>query len=217
MDDLESIFFVLCHVVRDYKMPGAVADGTWLPAPMKGQSLAQIKDIFVSGTRLRASTWWGKPTEALLSGYQAILAPVIRAKRDIHTNEDLTPAEKVKELQALTREVGDVYETLEALFDTALAEISAEDAAAVVAASIATSSTTDEPVNGSTGVATTTNHDEAEQTGTKRPRPSSDAAGAEGSSGSAGIDADASAPKRLRRSSRIVAKSSAKGKVSVVS
>lgn len=132
-DDLESFLYVLGHLVQVYEGPG-IRRQTIENVFKRWESndlttLIHMKVAYVTVNTLEALPWWGKPCEKLLRDFQGIVSPIVRQKSAIRDSINLDDDEKLRRLEALARELGDPFEEVVGLFDTALREMEAEDRA----------------------------------------------------------------------------------------
>ncbi|KAF6760726.1 hypothetical protein DFP72DRAFT_881346 [Ephemerocybe angulata] len=134
LDDIESFFYVLCHLILLFESPGKrieERDEQLSKLEMKEpEYAADMRGSILYGPWC-CSPWWGKATEELLTGFQAFLIPMVRQKNVFRQRYSCSKEERRDLLEAFGKENGvDVYDKVLKLFDTALAAYEREDRAA---------------------------------------------------------------------------------------
>lgn len=133
LDDLESFFYVLCHLILLYDAPGIISPANeaalarWQRDDL--QVVADAKGAFLSKRTREVSAWWGDAGRTLLSKFQALMNEIVDDKCHIIDTRTLTPEAKLERLAVMNEEFNVHYEAVIKLFDNALAQIENEDAA----------------------------------------------------------------------------------------
>ncbi|KAF5341253.1 hypothetical protein D9611_005963 [Ephemerocybe angulata] len=134
LDDIESFFYVLCHLILLFESPGKRVkqmDARLARFEEKDPDIAADRRNSVLDNPWFCSPWWGKATDELLTGFQALLIPLVRQKNGFRVKFSRSPEERRDLLEALGKEVGvEIYDKVLKLFDTALAAYEREDRAA---------------------------------------------------------------------------------------
>lgn len=144
LDDLESFFFVLVHLMF-----------VWIGIEMQVQTVPEFitlwdhqnptislnsKESFVNKkmpVKLIAP-FWGPASRGLLTSFHDFIKDIVSQKDDIRNIDD--PEERVKELEALHAGFDGHYQTLKAIFDKALQELEQEKPLVTPGSSQATNS-----------------------------------------------------------------------------
>ncbi|KAF5341030.1 hypothetical protein D9611_005914 [Ephemerocybe angulata] len=131
LDDLESFYNVLCHLVLLYEAPGKRSKEVddWL------RKCETTEDTFEAGVikagfviRFWAvSPWWGDACTKLLRSFRTIVNDIAGDKGYLQRTHKKLPEEKRDALEAMAKEHEGIYDKVIELFDDALASIEKED------------------------------------------------------------------------------------------
>ncbi|KAF6742770.1 hypothetical protein DFP72DRAFT_159385 [Ephemerocybe angulata] len=140
LDDLESFFYVLCHLVLLFESPGrrskAMNDmfAEWetveSPHTVVVSKSAMLYDYWPT------SSWWGEVAETLLKGFQDVLWPIVQRKTRLRGNRKLSLEEKRRQMEEIAEESKNIYDAIVQLFDDALEAIEREDGGAAPSTAI---------------------------------------------------------------------------------
>ncbi|KAF5340964.1 hypothetical protein D9611_006033 [Ephemerocybe angulata] len=132
LDDLESFFYVFCHLIFMFVRPGE-------PAPVEHPLLrgwdnptdltsAVKKELFIRypcrDDRLPA--YYGEPCRALFRAFFTFIKELVEMKTDLR-DADISLEERDRQLKELTDNVDVHYARLDAMFRDALVQIEQED------------------------------------------------------------------------------------------
>ncbi|KAF5337288.1 hypothetical protein D9611_002965 [Ephemerocybe angulata] len=147
LDDLESLFYVLCNIVLLYEKPGT----RWKPVNERfadwddpdPRRSAYAKHRVFDLNLVEASDFWGEVCEELVRGFKAILKPILDEKDKIRDTHRIPFEEKCDRLEAIGKELdcAEVYGGVIKLFDDALQVIEKEDNIVTSAPSVTPAST----------------------------------------------------------------------------
>ncbi|KAF5341214.1 hypothetical protein D9611_006102 [Ephemerocybe angulata] len=130
LDDIESFFYVLCHLLYGFK-------GVDLPVPEAFTGMATLaqwedvlgadccKSLFLNAKELdtrRMPPFWSLPCVELCDRFRKFLAPIVETKIDIHHTQG--PKERHKPFQDLHSGLDAHYASVISLFDDALMALS---------------------------------------------------------------------------------------------
>ncbi|KAJ3549037.1 hypothetical protein NMY22_g1036 [Coprinellus aureogranulatus] len=134
LDDLESFFYVLSHIMFAFTRPGVLAP-TQPPGFMEGWPSpnpyisAATKYAFVCQLLPVAglSEYWHGACLTLLEEFQGTVKGILRAKEDISGDRVMGEDEKVKAYEGYSKANSDpIYEKAKAVFDKAIAQLESE-------------------------------------------------------------------------------------------
>ncbi|KAF5340958.1 hypothetical protein D9611_006035 [Ephemerocybe angulata] len=131
LDDLESFFYVLCHIVCAFKgphqpkpLPSVVEDFKLLsPRTAAAHKRTFLEDGFQPS--LYCVQYWGPAIKALMAGYQAFLCKIVTEKAKIRSEEGNLDGRsaRIGEMHACAEQH---YNEIDALFQNALATLEGE-------------------------------------------------------------------------------------------
>ncbi|KAF6760776.1 hypothetical protein DFP72DRAFT_1165905 [Ephemerocybe angulata] len=132
LDDLESFFYVFCHLIFAFVRPGE-------PAPVEHPLLrgwdkpthlmsAVTKEIFIRSPCRddRLSAYYGEPCRALFRAFFTFIKELVEKKTDLR-DADISLEERDQQLKALTDNIDVHYARLDEMFRDALVQIEEED------------------------------------------------------------------------------------------
>ncbi|KAF6760722.1 hypothetical protein DFP72DRAFT_881339 [Ephemerocybe angulata] len=134
LDDLESFFYVLCHLVVLFDRPGKrnmAMDDTLARWETEGdlQTVMNGKAAICCGNCPQASLWWGDSSDALVKGFRKLIWEAMADKIAIRRNHWISHEEQRQRLEAVAKDYGDIHDKVIKLFDDALASFEQEDLA----------------------------------------------------------------------------------------
>lgn len=132
MDDLESFFYVLCHLFYTFRKPGEVQEK--VPGLLQHWDMDNLPVLALSkqGFVLRftqtqmMSPYWGEACETLLEEVQAVIRDVTYRKSEIRASRNLDAEGKLKAYGAMARNHTDYYEKVRSAFDKAIGDLERE-------------------------------------------------------------------------------------------
>jgi hypothetical protein len=137
LDDLESIFYVLCYLMFSFSGAGdqatAIRRGKKLDRwDVSDTSSAAASKISFMARRIPVEVcvapYWGKACISLLTGFKSFLAPIVHEKGQIFEGE-LTREEKKQRIEGLHKKMDEHYDTVLGLFDKAIELLPCHDPA----------------------------------------------------------------------------------------
>lgn len=132
MDDLESFFYVLCHLFYTFRKPGEVQEK--VPGLLQHWDMDNLPVLALSkqGFILRftqtqmMSPYWGEASETLLEEVQAVIRDITYRKSEIRASRDLYAEAKLKAYGVMARNHTDYYEKVKSAFDKAISGLERE-------------------------------------------------------------------------------------------
>lgn len=135
LDDLESFFYVLCHIVFLVVSPGKEVGGAvksmiagWEsedPA-RSGNAKARMVHSTFKGTYLDTQ-YWGTACQQLLKEFHAFIQSIAVQKDIIRSSAETTGAQKIALIKAIGHDVDEHYKLLDDIFQKALDGLAAEE------------------------------------------------------------------------------------------
>ncbi|KAF6746215.1 hypothetical protein DFP72DRAFT_1175729 [Ephemerocybe angulata] len=132
LDDLESFFYVLCHLVLLWDRPGKrdVDMDRTLRKWEHEEDLTIVIDAKAAiccSPCLGTSPWWGDACDTLVEAFREIVWAAMLKKILVRRNTKIHPEERRQRLEAIAKVSGDIYGKVLTLFDDALASFEQED------------------------------------------------------------------------------------------
>jgi hypothetical protein len=132
LDELESFFYILVHIMFSFHKPRTVPK----PQPLFLELWA-TEDASRSGDRKIGFTmdviptreipaFWGRPCRTLLKEFQSVIQEILRKGMDIRYNEDTTDDEKLKAYREQSQESDRYFQRVVSAFDTAIDSLKKE-------------------------------------------------------------------------------------------
>ncbi|KAJ3538891.1 hypothetical protein NMY22_g4983 [Coprinellus aureogranulatus] len=129
MDDLESFFYVLCHIIYSFKQPGVIREK--VPEFLKFWDmddlplLLSVKQGFAlkPTDRSKILPYWRGACVTLLQEFQEVIRTILYKKIEIQDSEVLDTEGKLEAYGRLSRESNVYYERVKAAFDKAITDL----------------------------------------------------------------------------------------------
>ncbi|KAF5341254.1 hypothetical protein D9611_005960 [Ephemerocybe angulata] len=141
LDDLESFFYVLCHLVLLFDEPGKRNET--MDETLAGWESDVVSDVMKAKVAVfrgfcpEVSDWWGEACDKLLAGFIELLWTAMVKKVVVRINHRISPEEQRERLETVAKDFGDIWDKVVKLFDDTLASFEQEDAARSGAAAVA--------------------------------------------------------------------------------
>ncbi|KAF6760782.1 hypothetical protein DFP72DRAFT_881464 [Ephemerocybe angulata] len=132
LDDLESFFYVFCHLIFKFSQPGKLLEKTrvfmrdW--ESLKDRMSSTIKENFLRGPcrAISIPSFYGEACKTLYRAFCDFIKEVAVVKSDLQY-ADITLEERDRQLKELTDKVDVHYARLDEMFRVALLQIEEED------------------------------------------------------------------------------------------
>ncbi|KAJ3518590.1 hypothetical protein NMY22_g13599 [Coprinellus aureogranulatus] len=131
-DDLESLFYVYCHIIYDFEQPGVrKKEGSELLADWDlddTRVVSNTKAGFVlSATNMVCiPPYWGKACATLLKEFHGVIRGIVKEKDRINADRKLDAEAKLKAYHSVAQDHDVYFEKVKAAFDQAIAMLEKE-------------------------------------------------------------------------------------------
>ncbi|KAJ3549036.1 hypothetical protein NMY22_g1035 [Coprinellus aureogranulatus] len=132
MDELESLFYVYCHLLHAFEKPGiATHKGInrleYWDADDLALSVSAKTTFSLSATKVGyVSSYWGGACTTLFREFHSVIRDAINEKNTIHADMDLDVEAKNRALDEVANSFRDKFEKVKAAFEKAIAQLEKE-------------------------------------------------------------------------------------------